>query len=64
MKAAFDFSGKNCVVAGGASGIGRSTAEHLAAAGANVAIADLNLRVHSRLRKRYALWAAGLRRSG
>lgn len=43
MKAAFDFSGKNCVVAGGASGMGRSTAEHLAAAGANVAIADLNL---------------------
>ncbi len=38
----FDFKGKNCVVAGGASGMGRSIALHLAAAGANVAIADLN----------------------
>ncbi len=43
MKTVFDFSGKNCVVAGGASGMGRSTAECLAKAGANVAIADLNL---------------------
>ena len=39
----FDFSGKTCVVAGGASGMGRSIAQELANAGAAVCVADLNL---------------------
>jgi NAD(P)-dependent dehydrogenase (short-subunit alcohol dehydrogenase family) len=39
----FDLSGKNAIVTGGASGIGRAVAMGLAASGADVAIADLNL---------------------
>lgn len=42
MKAVYDFSGKNIVVAGGASGMGRSFAEKLSDAGAMVFIVDLN----------------------
>lgn len=38
----FDLSGKNAVVIGAASGIGRETARGLAAFGANVVVADLN----------------------
>lgn len=45
----FDFHGKTCVVAGGASGMGRSVAEQLAASGANVCIADRNLEGARRL---------------
>lgn len=39
----FDLSGKNAVVIGAASGIGREVARGLAAFGANVVAADLNL---------------------
>ncbi len=39
----FDFTGKACLITGAASGIGRATSEHFAAAGAQVAIADLSL---------------------
>lgn len=42
MNASYDFSGKHYVVAGGASGMGRSFAEKLADAGATVFIVDLN----------------------
>lgn len=37
-----DMNGKSCVVTGAASGIGRAIAERFVAAGAKVAIADLN----------------------
>ncbi len=37
------FEGKNALVSGGASGIGRATAERLASEGARVFIADLNV---------------------
>ncbi|MCA1831132.1 MAG: SDR family NAD(P)-dependent oxidoreductase [Actinomycetota bacterium] len=40
--AAFDLSGKTAAVTGAASGIGRSTAEALASAGANVLCGDIN----------------------
>ena len=36
----FDLSGKNAIVTGGSKGIGRSVAEHLAAAGANVVVSS------------------------
>lgn len=39
----FDLSGKTAIVTGGASGIGQAVALGLAASGANVAIADLNI---------------------
>jgi 3-oxoacyl-[acyl-carrier protein] reductase len=39
-------SGKNALVTGGAGGIGRAIAEHLAAAGARVVLADRNTEVH------------------
>lgn len=42
MKASYDFFGKNYVVAGGASGMGRSFAEKLSNCGATVYIVDLN----------------------
>jgi 3-oxoacyl-[acyl-carrier protein] reductase len=38
----FDLTGRTAVVTGGASGIGQATAQVLAAAGANVALGDLN----------------------
>jgi 3-oxoacyl-[acyl-carrier protein] reductase len=38
----FDLNGRTAVVTGGASGIGQATAQVLAAAGANVALGDLN----------------------
>lgn len=38
----YDFTGKVCLVTGGASGMGRAFAEKLAACGARVAIADIN----------------------
>ena len=37
-----DFHGRTFVVTGAASGIGRATALHLVAAGANVALVDLD----------------------
>lgn len=37
-----DLTGKRAIVTGGASGIGRAAAEHLAALGAQVTIADVN----------------------
>lgn len=43
MSIDFHFAGKNCVVAGGASGMGRSIAQELAKAGANVYIVDMNI---------------------
>ena len=43
MNVAFRFQNYHCVVAGGASGMGRSIAENLAEAGAHVFLADLNL---------------------
>jgi 3-oxoacyl-[acyl-carrier protein] reductase len=39
---AFELTGRAAVVTGGASGIGRATAEILAGAGANVLVADVN----------------------
>ena len=39
----FDLTGKTAIVTGGANGIGKATALRLAQAGANIAIADLNL---------------------
>jgi gluconate 5-dehydrogenase len=39
----FDLGGKSAIVTGGASGIGQAVALGLAASGANVVIADLNL---------------------
>jgi NAD(P)-dependent dehydrogenase (short-subunit alcohol dehydrogenase family) len=36
------FEGRSAVVTGGASGLGRATAQHLAAAGCRVVIADLD----------------------
>ena len=38
----FDFHGKNALVTGAASGIGRATAEYFHACGANVVMADIN----------------------
>ncbi len=38
----FDFKGKNALVTGAASGIGRATAEYFHACGANVVMADIN----------------------
>lgn len=40
---AFDLTGRVAVITGGASGIGEAAAETLAAVGANVVVADLNL---------------------
>src|SRR4051812_11455206 len=40
--AAFDLSGRTAVVTGGGSGIGRSTCEVLAGAGANVVVGDVD----------------------
>lgn len=42
MEATYDFHGKTAVVVGGASGMGLSTAELLAASNAKVAIADMD----------------------
>lgn len=42
MNTRFDFSGKTCVVTGGASGMGREIVNVLAAANAEVFVADLN----------------------
>lgn len=42
MATAFHFSGKVCVVVGGASGLGQGIVQELADAGAHVFIADLN----------------------
>ena len=42
MNIRFDFSGKTCVVTGGASGMGREIVNVLAAANAEVFVADLN----------------------
>jgi 2-dehydro-3-deoxy-L-rhamnonate dehydrogenase (NAD+) len=39
----FDLSGQTAIVTGGASGIGEAISKRLAAAGATVAVADLNL---------------------
>ena len=36
-----DLSGRNAVVTGGASGLGRAIANRLAASGANITIVDL-----------------------
>ncbi len=40
MEATYDFSGRCALVTGGASGIGKATAERLSAAGARVAVLD------------------------
>lgn len=53
----FDLSGRTAVVTGGASGIGEAAAETLAAVGANVVVADLNLEGAEATAKRIA--AAG-----
>lgn len=37
------FSGKNAIITGAASGIGKATAERLAAEGANIVVADINV---------------------
>ncbi len=50
--AAFDLTGKVAVVTGGASGIGEATAETLAAQGAAVVVADLNLEGATSVAKR------------
>lgn len=42
MLAKYDFTGRHYVVAGGASGMGRSFAERLAESGATVYVADMN----------------------
>ena len=39
----FDLTGRTAVITGGASGIGEATCEVLAAQGANVVVADLNI---------------------
>ncbi len=43
MSHLFDLTGRNAIVTGGASGIGKAIAVGLAEAGANVLVADLNL---------------------
>ncbi|HWQ77779.1 MAG TPA: SDR family oxidoreductase [Anaerovoracaceae bacterium] len=42
MAETYDFSGKTCIVTGGASGMGKEFARALAGAGAQVVIADIN----------------------
>ncbi|MCL5026327.1 MAG: SDR family NAD(P)-dependent oxidoreductase, partial [Chloroflexi bacterium] len=43
MASLFDLTGKNAIVTGAASGLGRAIAVGLAEAGANVVAADINL---------------------
>ncbi len=50
--AAFDMTGKVAVITGGASGIGEATAETLAAQGAKVVVADLNIEGATSVAKR------------
>ena len=44
MSVRFDFSGRTVVVTGGARGIGRALSEYFAAAGADLAVADVDAR--------------------
>lgn len=61
MQVQYDFSGKQMVVAGGASGMGRSVVRSLAAAGAAVSVVDRNLELAQALCRQLTAQGASAR---
>lgn len=55
MKTPYDFSGKVCVITGGANGIGRCMVEKFAEAGAKIAFADTDRELGEKVRQRLEL---------